>query len=130
MKTDHPKCSRFTLTARFHSILYAVSGIKEMLKNEHNTWVHLAATLCTVVLAFLLDVNKYEWCFLILAIIAVWVAETLNTALECLCDLVSPNFHPLIKKSKDIAAGAVLLSAIGAVIIALVIFIPHLTNNT
>jgi diacylglycerol kinase (ATP) len=128
MKTDLKKSKNFSVAARFHSMKYAISGISTMLKSEHNAWIHVTATLCTVALAFILDVNKYEWCFLILAIMTVWVAEALNTALEFLCDLVSPDFHPLIKKSKDIAAGAVLLSAIGAVAIALVIFIPRLSG--
>lgn len=119
----------FSLAGRVRSIRYAVNGITEMLKSEHNAWVHLFATVCAIAVAYLLEVNAAEWCFLILAIMAVWVAEALNTAFEFLCDVASPEFHPLVKKSKDVAAGAVLLSAIGAVIIALIIFVPHLTGN-
>ena len=55
-----------------------------------------------------------------------WVVEALNTAFEYLCDVVSPEFHPLVRKSKDIAAGAVLLSAVGAAAIGLIIFVPYL----
>jgi diacylglycerol kinase (ATP) len=58
---------------------------------------------------------------------AVWVSEALNIAFEFLCDVASPEFHPLVKKSKDVAAGAVLLSAIGAAIIGCIVFIPHIT---
>jgi diacylglycerol kinase (ATP) len=66
-----------------------------------------------------------EWCLLVLVITAVWVAEGLNTAFEFLCDVASPEFHPLVKKSKDVAAGAVLLSAVGAASVGLLIFIPY-----
>jgi diacylglycerol kinase (ATP) len=62
-----------------------------------------------------------------MAITGVWVVEALNTAFELLCDVASPEFHPLVKKSKDVAAGAVLLSAIGAATIGLVIFLPYVT---
>lgn len=116
----------FSVAKRVQSIRHAVRGVTEMLKSEHNAWVHLFATVCVVLAAAVLSVNATEWCFLILAIMAVWVSEALNTAFEFLCDVASPDFHPLVKKSKDVAAGAVLLSAIGAVIIALIIFVPHI----
>ena len=56
---------------------------------------------------------------------AVWTAEALNTAFEFLADAASPNFHPLVKKAKDVAAGAVLISAIGAVVIGVLVLGPH-----
>jgi diacylglycerol kinase (ATP) len=122
--TNHAET--FSVAKRVQSIRHAVRGVTEMLKSEHNAWVHLFATVCVVLAAAVLSVNATEWCFLILAIMAVWVSEALNTAFEFLCDVASPDFHPLVKKSKDVAAGAVLLSAIGAVIIALIIFVPHI----
>ena len=76
----------FSLAGRVRSIQHAVNGIAEMLKSEHNAWVHLFATMCTISTAYLLDVNATEWCFLILAIMAVWVSEALNTAFEFLCE--------------------------------------------
>ena len=79
-----------------------------------------------VLLAGLLfHVSVAEWCWLVLAIMAVWTAEALNTAIEFLADLVSPDFHPLVKCSKDVAAGAVLISAIGSVLIGLLVLGPH-----
>ncbi|NCB56456.1 MAG: diacylglycerol kinase family protein [Gammaproteobacteria bacterium] len=120
------QAENFSVAKRIQSIRHAVRGVTEMLKSEHNAWVHLFATVCVVLAAAVLSVNAIEWCFLILAIMAVWVSEALNTAFEFLCDVASPDFHPLVKKSKDVAAGAVLLSAIGAVIIALIIFVPHI----
>ena len=75
------------------------------------------------------NLNASEWCWVILAVISVWIAESLNTAFEFLTDIASPNFHPLAKKAKDVAAGAVLIAAIGSVLIGIVIFYPHLREN-
>ena len=64
-------------------------------------------------------------CWVVLAVVGVWTAEALNTALEFLCDVASPEFHPLVEKSKDVAAGAVLIAALGAVAIGILVFGPH-----
>lgn len=117
----------FTFSGRIRSVKHAIDGIFEMLKGQHNAWVHLVASICVIFAGIIFGVSKIEWVALILAIVLVWVAEALNTAFEFLCDVASPEFHPLVKKSKDVAAGAVLLSAIGAVTIGAVIFVPYLT---
>ncbi len=119
---------KFSFIDRAKSVKYAASGIKEILRSQHNAWIHLVATLIVVNLGFIFGVSKIEWCVLILAMIAVWVAEGLNTAFEFLCDVASPEFHPLVEKSKDVAAGAVLISAIGAIFIGLIIFVPYMTS--
>jgi diacylglycerol kinase (ATP) len=116
----------FSFSGRISSGLHAVRGIIRLLKTQQNAWIHAFATACVVVLGAVLGVSAWEWCALILVITLVWVAEALNTAFEFLCDVVSPDFHPLVKESKDIAAGAVLLSALGAVAVGLVIFVPYL----
>ncbi len=116
----------FSFRARLKSFTYAFQGLSEMLKTEHNTWVHLSATIIVIILGFYEQISANEWCMIILATMAVWVSEALNTAFEFLCDVTSPDFHPLVQKSKDVAAGAVLLSAIGAVIIAMIIFLPKI----
>ncbi len=121
----HNNSENFTFTGRIRSIRYAVEGIWEMLKSQHNARVHLLATICVINAGFIFHVQTAEWCFLTLAIMSVWVAEALNTAFEILCDIASPEFHPLVKKSKDVAAGGVLLSALGAVITGLIIFFPY-----
>jgi diacylglycerol kinase len=115
----------FSLRARLRSGTHAVEGIIEMLKSQHNAWLHAIATLCVIVAGAFFGVSTMEWCLLVLVITAVWVAEGLNTAFEFLCDVASPEYHPLVKKSKDVAAGAVLFSAMGAATIGLIIFIPH-----
>ena len=96
-----------------------------MLKSQQNAWVHAGATVAVIAAGLALGVSGGEWCWLVLAIVAVWTAEALNTAFEFLADVASPEFHPLVKHSKDVAAGAVLISAVGAVIIGLLVFGPH-----
>ncbi len=99
-----------------------------MLKSQHNAWVHACATVAVVGAGLFLGVSPSEWCLLVLAIMAVWTAEALNTAFEFLADVASPEFHPLVKDSKDIAAGAVLISACGAVVIGLLVLGPHVVE--
>lgn len=115
----------FSVSDRAKSIRHALTGIATMLSTQHNAWVHLLATLLVIVAGISAGVSKLEWCLLVLAITSVWVAEALNTALERLCDVASPDFHPLVKQAKDVAAGAVLLCATGAAIIGAVILLPH-----
>lgn len=115
----------FSITQRLLSVRHALDGLWEMLVGDHNARIHLLASICVVLVASYFNVTLLEWCLLIFAISFVWVTEALNTALELLCDLVSAEYHPLIKKSKDVAAGAVLLSAIGAACVGALIFIPH-----
>jgi diacylglycerol kinase (ATP) len=98
-----------------------------MLASQHNAWIHAVATLVVVACAIAFGVGRFEWLVLILAIVSVWMAESLNTALEFLCDVASPEFHPLVEKAKDVAAGAVLISALGAAAAAagLIVFAPY-----
>lgn len=116
----------FNFSGRIRSVGYAAEGIAEMMRGQHNAWVHLGASITVVVVALFFGVTAIEWAVLILAIVVVWVAEALNTAFEFLCDVASPEFHPLVKKSKDVAAGAVLLSAAGAIAIGLIVFTPYI----
>jgi diacylglycerol kinase (ATP) len=107
------------------TLRFAFRGIGFYL-SAPNTWLLAAASAATAALAFHLRVSAVEWCLLILATSTVWVAEALNTALERLTDLVSPGYHPLAGRAKDIAAGAVLIAALLALAIGAVIFLPRL----
>jgi len=122
----HKTNDAFSISGRLRSGAHALRGVAEMLRSQHNAWVHAVATLAVVVAGAVFNVTSTQWCFLILAIMAVWVAEGLNTAFEFLCDVASPDFHPLIRKSKDVAAAAVLLSAVGSAAVGLIIFVPYL----
>lgn len=115
----------FSLSARLRSFVYAGRGIRTMLASQHNAWIHALATLVVVGFGLALNISRAEWCVLILAIVAVWTAEALNTSLEFLCDVASPEFHPLVEKAKDVAAGAVLSTAIGSALVGLLVFAPH-----
>ena len=115
----------FSVQKRLKAFTYATSGAWVFIKTQHSAWIHVFAAVSVVCAGFKLNVTKTDWIFLVIAMTMVWVAECMNTAIETLCDQVSIEFKPLIKKSKDIAAGAVLLAAIGATIIGVIVFLPY-----
>jgi len=119
---------RFSLASRLESFRCAFRGVRTLLASQHNARIHLLATVCACGLGLLIGISRLEWVAIATAIVMVWMAEALNTAFEFLCDVVSPEFHPLVQKGKDVAAAAVLLSAAGAVIIGLLVFVPHLAR--
>lgn len=93
-----------------------------MLRTERNARIHACATLLVVAFGFALGIGRFEWIALVLATALVWAAEGFNTAIEALCDVVSPEYHPGIERAKDVAAGGVLLAAFGALIVAVLVF--------
>ncbi|MCA9056907.1 MAG: diacylglycerol kinase family protein [Planctomycetaceae bacterium] len=119
---------RFSVSARFRSVRFAVRGIITMLQTQHNAWLHAVATGLVGAAAFRLKLPASDWLWLIPAIVSVWTAEALNTAFEFLADAASPDFHPLVEKAKDVAAGAVLITACGAIAVGILVFGPHLTE--
>jgi diacylglycerol kinase (ATP) len=121
---------QFSFTGRLRSFTHAFRGLGMMLRSQHNAWVHLAATIAVISAGFVVGLSRAEWCWIVLAIVGVWTAEALNTAFEFLCDVASPQFHPMVKHAKDVAAGAVLIGALGAVTIGLLLFVPHLLRTS
>ena len=115
----------FEFTGRIRSFKFAIIGLIRMIRCQHNAWIHAAATVVAIALGILFQLSGSEWCWIVLAIAIVWTAEALNTAFEFLADAASPNFHPIVKDAKDVAAGAVLITAIAAVIIGAIVFWPH-----
>ena len=99
-----------------------------MLRSQHNAWIHAFATVAVCAAGILLRLSIWEWCWIVLAIVAGWTAEALNTAVELLADVASPSFHPLAGRAKDVAAGAVLISALGAAAIGAMVFGPRLLS--
>lgn len=97
-----------------------------MLRTQHNAWIHAFATAGVIVLGVACRLSRLEWVVIVLAMMFVWVAEALNTACELIVDLASPAIHPVAGRAKDMAAGAVLIAAIGAVVIGLLVLGPHL----
>jgi len=119
---------RFSVASRLESFRCAFRGVRTLLASQHNAWIHLLAAVSACGLGLLIGISRIEWIAIVVAIVMVWMAEALNTAFEFLCDVASPEFHPLVQKGKDVAAAAVLLSAAGAVIIGLLVFVPHLAR--
>jgi diacylglycerol kinase (ATP) len=117
---------KFTVAARLKSFSYAIQGIGFVLRTQHNAWLHLLATLGVIMLALFLGFTPDDWRWLIVAMAIVWIAETINTAMEHLCDVVSPHYAEAVKRAKDIAAGAVLISAAAALLIGVLTFLPYL----
>lgn len=113
------------LAARLRSFVYALRGVRTLIFSQPNARIHALATLLAVGVGLAADLGRLEWALVILAIVGVWGAEALNTALELLCDVASPDFHPLVEKAKDIAAGAVLMAALGAAVLGVLVFGPY-----
>jgi diacylglycerol kinase (ATP) len=111
---------------RAKSFEYAFEGWWHVLRTQHNAWIHALVTFCVVGLGLWLGLSRTDWAILILAVTTVWMAEFMNTALEAIVDMASPEFHPLAKIAKDVAAAAVLLGACGSVLIGLLIMGPPL----
>lgn len=99
-----------------------------MIRSQHNAWLHAVATVGVVGAGLFFRLAPTEWCVVVLAMAAVWTAEALNTAFEFLADVASPEFHPLVERSKDVAAGAVLLSALAAAVVGGIVFYPYLAR--
>jgi diacylglycerol kinase len=108
------------------SLIYACNGIKICFTSETNFKIHVGCTVIVAIMGAICNVTTIQWSILFFCIALVIAMEMINTALEKLCDVVQPDFHPVIKKVKDIAAGAVLLSAVCSAIIGLIIFLPYI----
>ena len=112
------KNSGFTWRKRLRSFKYAFHGIWLLVRYEHNAWIHCFAAVCVVVAG--------EWIVITFAIGLVLAAEAINSSIEALADLVSPGYNEAIKRTKDLAAGAVLILAIAAAVVGLIVFVPKL----
>jgi len=105
---------------------YAFEGIFVTIRDERNIKIHLVMMTLVIICGFIFGLSVTEWLICLVLFALVISLEILNTAIEAVVDLASPGRHPLAKKAKDCAAGAVLVSAIFAAIIGLMIFVPKL----
>lgn len=112
--------------SRIKSFHYAFAGWWYVLRTQHNAWIHALVSLVVFALGFWLQISRQEWAIILLTVMAVWMAEFMNTALEAVVDMASPDFHPLAKIAKDVAAAGVLVGAASAVLIGLLILGPPL----
>ena len=118
------KTKQFSLRARANSFRFAWDGIYKFFTQEHNAWIHLAATIMAFISAWAFRVSRNELILLVIVVGFVWVAEIFNTAIEKLMDFIQPGYHPEIKLIKDLAAAGVLLAAFIAAVTGAFIFIP------
>jgi diacylglycerol kinase (ATP) len=114
------------LIERIKSFYYSFSGIGHFITTEANARIHLFATVMVVIAGWYYEVSRTEWTLIVGCSVTVIAFEAMNTALERLCDAVTTEQHPLIGQAKDVAAGAVLIVALGAAIIGIVIFWPKI----
>lgn len=122
MRDEQP--DSFSMRARLKSFRYAFAGLRTFFATQHNAIIHLALTIAVLLGAVFFRLSKAEWIAIILVMGFVWTAELFNTAIEKLSDMVSEEFHPTIKFIKDVAAAAVLVSAVAAFLTGALIFIP------
>lgn len=112
------------LSKRWQSVCWAWQGVRVLISQEPNARIHAVATVVVVGLGAWLGLSLQEWALITVAIAIVWVAEAINTAIESVVDLCSPDLHPLAKRAKDVAAGAVLLASLFAVILGVLVLGP------
>ena len=112
----------FSLIKRAKSFAHAGRGIYIFLKTTPNAWIQLFILAVVIYLGFYFNITQIEWILLIIVFGFVLVCEAINTAIEIDIDLTSPEYHPYARDTKDVAAGAVLISAIIALIVSLIIF--------
>jgi diacylglycerol kinase len=120
------KDKKFSFSRRTKSFGYAFKGISIAFKTQHNIWIHSLAIIVVLTAGFIFKLDVLEWGLVVLAIGLVLVSEMINTAIECLVDLVSPDYSEKAGLIKDVAAGAVLVAATISVIIGGIVFLPKM----
>ncbi len=118
--------NNFSIRSRVKSFRFAFHGISSLIKNEHNSRIHLAAAIISFGLGIILKFNLTEWSLLIIVIGLVFLTELMNSALETLADIIDPKWNKLIMMAKDYSAAAVLISAIVALAVGCLIIVPKL----
>jgi diacylglycerol kinase len=114
------------LVSRIAAFGHAFRGWAYVLKTQQNAWIHSIIAIVVVGLGMWLDLQPRDWAVLVLTIAMVFTAEFINTAIEAVVDLASPQKHPLAKVGKDVGAGAVLVAAFSAILIGLLVLGPLL----
>jgi len=125
MKPELPEVGRRS-ASRLASFRHAFAGWWYVLRTQRNAWIHAVASLAVFAIAIWLQLGRIDWAILLLTVALVWVAEFVNTAVEAVVDLLSPDIHPLAKASKDVAAAAVLIAALAAFGVGLLVLGPAL----
>ncbi len=129
MRIDPNEYSMITSPNRIKSLEYALAGWLYMLRHQKNTRLMSLASIVVFGMALWLQIDLAGWAVLIITITIVWMAEFMNAAVEAVVNLASPEFHPMAKVAKDVAAAAVLLGAVASVLVGLLIMGPPLLNK-
>lgn len=119
---------KFSLKKRSKSALYALNGLRVLFLEEHNSRIHIAIVIVVATAGFLLKISNTEWLVICILIALVFSLEIINSAIENICDYISPQWNEVIKKVKDLAAAAVFVSSVISVICGAIIFLPKLYN--
>jgi len=120
----------FSVLARVKSFEHGFEGLRDMVATEHNAWIHAFATVLALALTVWLKIEAVEFVIVVLAVVSVWVAEAFNTVLEVMADLVvGSRYSRIVKRAKNIGAGAVLITVLGAVCVGIVILGPPLSER-
>ncbi len=119
---------KFSIFRQIKSFKYAISGLKILFKNEHNSRIHFVAMILAITSGIILKISLNEWISVVFSIGIVFITETLNSAIESISDFVSPEYQPLIKNTKDFSAAAVLIAACSSIIVGCIIFLPKIYN--
>jgi len=117
---------KFSILKQIKSFRFAFNGLKILIKEEHNSRIHLFATMCVLIAGFVFNISALEWIAITFAIGFVFTIEIINSAIENISDFISPEKHHSIKKIKDLSAAGVLVAALTALVISLIIFIPKI----
>lgn len=112
----------------FRSFKYAFKGIKKAFCSEHNFRLMIVCFVLVIIVGIILQITGFEWAVIILSCAGVLTSEMLNSAIESAIDSAISEHHPLVEKAKDIAAGAVLIFSVFSVVVALIIFVPHIIH--
>lgn len=120
------KQEKFSIRKRLKSFTYAFNGLRVLFREEHNSRIHLFATVCVIVAGVLLKISLLEWVAVAFAVGLVFCGEIFNSAIEDLSDVVCPERDERIGKVKDLAAAAVLVNALTAAVIGLLVFLPKI----
>jgi undecaprenol kinase len=110
------------------SFTYALKGLKRTFIEEQNFQIQTIAAIFVVILGLYFRISRTEWCFIIFTIGTVMLMELANSAVERVADILKPRIHDYVKEIKDIMAAAVFLASMSAVIIGLIIFLPHISK--
>ena len=121
-----PSALKLFIHSRGNSFKYAGRGLRYVMRTQKNAWIHSAVMIVVMILSFWLQLARMEWVAILLVIGMVWTAEFINTSLESIVDMTSPERHPLAQVGKDVAAAAVLFAATIAVIVGILVLGPHL----